>query len=515
MLNHRLKITSKGSTGLIVLGLLTACLGFSGCGGSGTTAEETKELSASVQNTGQLQVAITDAEGDFLSYTVDVESITLKKANGAEVETIPLTTRIDFAEYTEMTEFFNVVTLPTGVYVSAALNLNYQDAEIVIQDDNGMAYSATAFDSSGETITSMQVSVQLDDDLPIVIKHGVPASLTLDFDLEASNTIESFDPAIVTVEPFILADAEFNRDRGHRARGLLKSVDVESSQFSAKLRPFYRRHGEFGEVTVTTHGTTHYEINGELATGEAGLLLMARLDVDTPILTFGHMAVVSDEVDDNLRTNIGFVADRVHAGTSVPWFGHDAIRGVVIARDENIVTVRGRHWDRADRSVSFNDNVLVTLTESTRVTRQGLDNEGVDIDSISVGQRLVAFGELNREQRGDVSGERLREISLNTRNGHVRMMMNVIKGVVVSVEPLAVDLLWINGRRPDLFDFSGTGAEETSDAERDYYEIDSGSLTLENIDFRDVVKTRGFITPFGSAPEDYEAHTMIETNIEQ
>ena len=95
------------------------------------------------------------------------------------------------------------------------------------------------------------------------------------------------------------------------------------------------------------------------------------------------------------------------------------------------------------------------------------------------------------------------------------MMMNVIKGVVVSVEPLAVDLLWINGRRPDLFDFSGTGAEETSDAERDYYEIDSGSLTLENIDFRDVVKTRGFITPFGSAPEDYEAHTMIETNIEQ
>ncbi|MBL4865970.1 MAG: DUF4382 domain-containing protein, partial [Pseudomonadales bacterium] len=242
----------------MAMGLLSASLFLSGCGGTETPVEDTQGQSASVQDTGQLQIAITDAEGDFLSYTVNVDSIVLKKANGAEVETIPLTTRIDFAEYTEMTEFFNIATLPAGTYVSAALNLDYTDAEIIIQDEVGVAYSATAQDTDGETISTMQVSIQLDEGAPIVIKRGVPASLTLDFDLEASNTIESFEPAIVTVEPFILVDAELDGEREHRARGLLKSVDLELSQFTAQLRPFYRRHGEFGEVTVSTHAETHY-----------------------------------------------------------------------------------------------------------------------------------------------------------------------------------------------------------------------------------------------------------------
>ncbi|MBL4866341.1 MAG: hypothetical protein JKY67_08195, partial [Pseudomonadales bacterium] len=194
-------------------------------------------------------------------------------------------------------------------------------------------------------------------------------------------------------------------------------------------------------------------------------------------------------------------------GTSVPWFDRDAIRGVVIARQGDSLTVRGRHWDRENRSGSFNDDIQVTLADSTRVTKQGVDNEGASKDSISVGQRLIAFGQMS----GEVSGEFL----LDTSHGHIRMMMNLIKGVVVSAEPLALDVRWINGRRPDLFDFSGTGAENTSDADSDYYEIDTGSLVLENIEMDDLLKARGFMTPFGSAPEDYEAQTIIEINIEQ
>jgi hypothetical protein len=52
-------------------------------------------------------IALTDAEGDFASYTVDVLSLTLTTANGAVVETLPLSTRVDFARYTDLTEFLS------------------------------------------------------------------------------------------------------------------------------------------------------------------------------------------------------------------------------------------------------------------------------------------------------------------------------------------------------------------------------------------------------------------------
>ena len=66
-------------------------------------------------------IGLTDQEGDFHSYTVDVLSLTLTKLNGAVVETLPLNTRIDFAQYTEMTEFLTAATIPSGVYVKAQM----------------------------------------------------------------------------------------------------------------------------------------------------------------------------------------------------------------------------------------------------------------------------------------------------------------------------------------------------------------------------------------------------------
>jgi len=478
--------------------LLSAVMLLSACGGSEPTTDN-NVTNASVQDVGQLQIAMTDAEGDFLSYTVDVQSILLTKANGDEIETVPLTTRIDFAEYTDMTEFFNIATIPVGVYVSAALNLDYSQAEIIIQDENGIAHTASVQDTNGDVITTLQVTVQLAEGKPLVIRKGMPAALSLDFDLDASNIIESFEPAVVTVEPFILADAEIDEDREHRARGILKEVDLDQNQFTAVLIPFYRRGGEFGEMTLFSDDETHYEINGETYTGDAGLeVLNALIILDTqntrtPIVTFGHVTVD------------GFVADRVNAGTSVPWFGRDAIRGVVIARDGNNLTVRGRHWDRETRGGTFNDTITVVLTDTTKVTRQAIDNAGITLENISVGQRVIAFGEMTNEAVGS--------FTLNTSDGHIRMMMNVIKGVVVSAEPLVMDIRWINGRRPDLFDFTGTGAESTSDADVENYEINTNNLGLENIDVEDLINVRGFITPFGSAPEDYEAQTVHEINM--
>ena len=59
-------------------------------------------------------MSLTDAAGDFLSYTVDVQSLTLARRDGTVVETLPVTTRVNFADYVEMTEFFTGATIPSG-----------------------------------------------------------------------------------------------------------------------------------------------------------------------------------------------------------------------------------------------------------------------------------------------------------------------------------------------------------------------------------------------------------------
>ena len=69
--------------------VVTAVLGLGACGGGGDDSTAASDDSGS----GEVVIALTDAEGDFATYTVDVVSLTLTKANGAVVETLPVNTR--------------------------------------------------------------------------------------------------------------------------------------------------------------------------------------------------------------------------------------------------------------------------------------------------------------------------------------------------------------------------------------------------------------------------------------
>ena len=81
-----------------------------------------------------LVIGITDDEGDFIAYSVDVLSLTLTKKNGAVVDVLPIKTRVDFAQYTDMIEFLTAATVPTGEYVSAQVTLDYSSADIQVED---------------------------------------------------------------------------------------------------------------------------------------------------------------------------------------------------------------------------------------------------------------------------------------------------------------------------------------------------------------------------------------------
>src|ERR1700688_589625 len=79
--------------------LLVACGGGSGdMGGSNTGGG----VSACTGGCGPAVITMQDAAGDFLSYTVDVVSLKLRKASGATVETLPATTRVDFAQLVDL-----------------------------------------------------------------------------------------------------------------------------------------------------------------------------------------------------------------------------------------------------------------------------------------------------------------------------------------------------------------------------------------------------------------------------
>ena len=113
--------------------LLAATVGLPGCGGG------SEEGSAASGGSGELVVSLTDAPGDFTTYTVDVVSVSLTKASGVAVETLPLATRVDFSQYTELSEFLTAATVPSGIYVEGTLTLDYTNADIQVQDADGNA----------------------------------------------------------------------------------------------------------------------------------------------------------------------------------------------------------------------------------------------------------------------------------------------------------------------------------------------------------------------------------------
>ena len=477
-----------------MLGMLMCVLAafalLTGCNGDSDESETTR--------TGMVVLGLTDAQGDFVTYTVKVLSLTLTKANGTVVETLPLDTEVDFARYTEMTEFFTAATVPAGLYIKADLTLDYRKADIQVEDAEGHP-AAVEFieDENGEPVTTLQVAVHLEGRNALYIRPGLPAHLTLDFDLKASNHVEfnnlGQDP-VLTVDPVLLADLNPETPKVHRLRGPLKEVDVAAQTFQVIIRPFWHiisgNEAPFGSLTVATTPDTVFDINGEQLEGEAGLTILAEQTPLTATIVIGNLNIQERR----------FEARQVYAGSSVPGGTLDVVTGNLIERENNRLTVEGATLIRAAGSVVFNGTMIIRVDENTGVSRQ-LSTDDHTIADISIGQRIRVFGELNDG-----------ETELDATRGFVRMLMTTVKGAVVQISPaLTLQLTGIDGRRIELFDFTGTGSDPAGDADPDNYRIDTGDPGLSNLSPGDPVKVRGFVTPFGHRPEvgDFMAWSLI------
>lgn len=473
---------------LRVAGLaIVAILGLAACGGSG---------SSSTGSTGVVNIGLTDAAGDFLSYTVDVTSLTLTKANGTVVETLPQKTRVDFAQYAELTEFLTGATIPAGDYVGATLHVDYTNADIEVDDGNGTPVPVAAADirdSAGNPLTTLALTVKLDNAKHLVIAPGIPALVDLDFNLAASNQVDMSTPTapIVTVDPVLVADVNPDLPKPHRIRGPLDSVDTAAGSFTLVLRPFHLLQGDFGPLTFLTDGNTHYEINRTAYSGSAGLAVLAQQPRLTATVAIGTLIPGSGK----------FLATEVYAGTSVAFGTSDVITGNVVARSGNVLTVQGATLARSTGTLGFRDTVNVTVAGTTKVTGQTLAGANLDTSSISVGQRVTVLGTL------DLGGA-----NMDASSGLVRLLITQLNGTVNSTASgnVAMTLARIDGRAIGLFNFTGTGTSG-NDANPNSYQVATGTLSLAGIANGTPLKVRGFVQPFGqaTASDDFNAITLI------
>jgi hypothetical protein len=475
----------------LLAALLAAGLIFAtGCGGGGglSGAQEASE-------NGEVIIALTDAEGDFATYTVDVTGLVLERANGDVVQTLPLNTRVDFAELVELSEFFTIATIPAGFYDSIVVSLDFTNAEIVIQDGADLIEVDSVVDADGNEIGALDVRLKLGERDTIPIVPGVPAHVTLDFDLAASNEIVSTTPtAVVMVEPTLVAFPELESDREHRVRGLLAEVNTETGAVTLNVRPFRHRIGRFGRFTFGTDESTRFDINEEQFIGAEGTeALASHAGENFPVVARGTVI------------NGRLLAHLVVAGSSLPDFDGDFVEGVVAKREGDTLLVRGAILQPSDGTATFRTTVEVLVGDDTQVYSRVIDSGLLTKDSISIGQRVTAVGEL-------VGGV------LDATAGKAIMHMNQLTGGVVQANPLAVDLIWLNGRRPDAYDFTGSGIPvppdaTSNDADPEFYEIDTLGLTLGGIEDGDLVRVRGLVNGFGVAPPDFNAMTVIDVSL--
>lgn len=484
----------------VTLLILTLCL--SACGGGASTNPTGEPVTAQcvpgdpsmAGECGTLFLGLTDADGDFLSYTVDVVSLELERANGAVVEVLPQSTRIDFAGYVDLTEFVTASAVPPGTYVAGTIALDYSAAEVFIEA-NGSAKEATVVDMDGNPLQRVEVRIVLAERDRLVIARGLPSLLTVDFDLAASHTVDiAPTPAVAIAEPFMLAEIDPVDSKDIRLRGVFIDADEAEMTYTIALRPFFERVGDFGRVEVNVTDTTEFEVDGQASLGVEGLRALEAAGAGTLTVAQGTLDVAARE----------FTAALVLAGSSVPGSDRDAVLGNVIARVGNELTVRGATIVPRDAAAFFHDDVVVTVGPNTRVFKTGAPDLPLTTDDISIGQRVTVRGVV-----ADTTSDR---IAIDATAGAVRMSATHLSGIVQSVNPgqVNIELHSIDRRRIGIFDFSGTGVSPEFDADPDDYEVLTGDLSLSGQAAGKPVVVYGFPRAFGTAPADFEGRTLVD-----
>jgi hypothetical protein len=499
---------------LIGILCVAGALALPGCGGSASSGSSSvasgppPSVATSQQSCcGTAMVSLTDQPGDFVSYVVNVDSLTLTRSDGTVVQTVPVTTQVDFAQLVNLSEIVSADQLPAGRYVSAAMTLDYTSATLVVDTGSGDV-TVPAADilngATGQPLTGqVTVKLTLSSGDPLVITPGTVSNLALDFNLLASNSINlNATPITVTVDPVLTASLAPDANKEIHVRGPLVSVSTSASDYVVQIRPFFDEDDTTGEATVATTGSTTFIINGTSYTGSAGLAELATLAAGTLTSAYGTWD----------RSAQSFTATQVLAGSSAPVASADGVHGTVLARSGDTLTV-GNGFVFAPQPIplaqggetfSFRRQVTVTVGSGTSVIAEG-QSGSLTASDISVGQQLWVTGTSGTDSSGNPTLDATAGTALLLPTSGLGLVTMSASGSVT------VGLQELGGMSASALNFTGTGANSAQDATAAAYQVSvPASVLTSAVSNGTAVGFTGFVTPFGSAPPDFAASTLID-----
>lgn len=451
---------------------------------------------------GTAVVTASVTPGPFSIYYMGLAQVILTRTDNIQGIPVSIEQRTDFTRLNNMPELLGAPAIPEGTYTSATVTLDYSIA-VAALDVSGANDFATLTDPSGASITAITYTVTFDPAHPLVITAGQSSPMDINFDLSASNIIQSATaPVKVVVKPMVTVSTQPTYSTPIRARGSFVTGQPNEGNFVVNTHPFLDQSGStYGALTVQPTAQTAYTVNGQTYTGSAGLSAVSGLPISTAVAAIGTVGGLSG------ITPV-FTATQVYAGLSVDSFVADHISGVVSKRQGNTLTLHGpliyNHALLGTSGIptSVLADLTVTVGSNTSVSIDGEPGAtGVSIQSISVGQRL------------DISGiaafdSNLKYTGFDATAGLVRIQPTSVWGTLNSgAAPgsATVNMLSLSNYGPAAFAFAGTGTTSAADANPAAYALNTGSIDESGTPINSLVRFDGQVSPFGSAPPDFTA----------
>jgi len=455
-------------------------------------------------------VTLSDTPGDFTSYIVNVNSLTLTGKAAGVVTAVGAIEPVDFAKLRNFSELWSAASIPNDTYTSASIILDYTNANISVMV-NGVPTKAKVVDTTGAAVTTQTVNITFDPaNQPVVLPTLQSASairLAIDLNLPASNVTDmTTSPPTVTIKPFMTAATSAPDTKPVRVRGPLINSSVNVGTYTVYVRPFFDAVNTLGSLSMFNDASTVFTVSGTTYVGTPGLTALSQTSA-------GSTVTAAFTTYQPTATNASVTAGKfnsiyVVAGSTLEDFYTQGLEGDVIARSGNTLTVRGstlqfnngtRQYNEADAVVLLGPATIVTADDNTTLT-------GLNYNSVAVGQHIIARGLYSLPASGVVTLDATGASSTNT--GSVRLVSTELFGSVVSAAApsLVLNLQTIENWPVSVYNFAGNGSAAVSPAA---YSVNTGSLAIPaGLVAGSPVWIDGVGAPFGSAPPDFNAFAI-------
>ena len=316
-------------------------------------------------------VTLSDTPGDFTSYIVNVDSLTLTGKTVGVVTAIGAIETVDFTKLKNFSELWSAASIPNDTYTTATIVLDYTTANISVMV-NGVPTKATVVDTTGAAVTRQTINVTFDPANQPVIQPTLQSAsairLAIDLNLAASNvTNMTTSPPTVTIKPFMTVATSAPDTKPVRVRGPLINSSVNVGTYTVYVRPFFDEVNSLGSLTMFNNASTVYTISGTTYVGTPGITALSQTSAGTTVtaaFTTYQPSATNATVTAGLFNSIFVVA-----GSTLEDFYTQGLEGDVIARSGNTLTVRGSTLQFNNGVSQYNDaDAVVILGPSTIVT---------------------------------------------------------------------------------------------------------------------------------------------------